>query len=431
MTELRKILLVSFYFSPCTLTPAQRITYWAENLHRVGFYPIVVTRAWTKDLKTHLDTKVAIGDQVEVKKFPTYEVHYLPFKPGILDLAYRTLGEGPLRPLFLLTKLLDVFLARFTLAFTSYSNFLPYLNKVITSETPEKMLISGEPFYLFRLGYSLHQELGISWIADYRDDWSTNELQMEKKGGALRKWVANLESSYEKKWVGTADSIISVSEPYTRRISGFLEKPGVTVQNGFEESLLDLEEVTLEDQFTVMYSGVLYPSQDISLIVEVLDRCSAGGNPFKLVFLGAGFDLKEKKRIEAMVPEHLKHLVSVTERYPRSIALEMLRKAHVFLGIAYGTMKGIPSSKLYEYLALGKPVLLCPTDRDLMQQILEDTGLGFFATSAEEGVQRLDQLQELYRNESRLASLKDQSRKAVAKYSRFLQMKKLADHLGK
>lgn len=428
---MKKILLVSFYFSPCTLTPAQRLTYWAQNFYKSGFYPIVVTRIWTKDLKTHQDTKVPIGDKVIIEKFPNYEVHYLPFKPGILDEAYRRFGEGVLRPVFLVTKLLDVFLAQFTLGFTSFSNFPAYLRQLVKAEKPEKLIISGEPYYLFRLGYMLKKKLGISWIADYRDDWSTNELQMEKEGGAVRRWIAKVESSYEKKWVSTADSVISVSAHYTKRICDFLNKPGITVQNGFEESLLDLPELPLYDQFTVMYSGVLYPSQDIRLILDVLEMCHGEGRPFRLIFLGAGFDVKEKRRIESLVPDQLRSLVEVTDRFPRHQALEKLQKAQVLLGIAYGSMKGIPSSKLYEYLALGKPVLLCPTDEDVMEEILKESGLGFFAKNADQGKSLIFDLMDLCHKEGSISVLKQASRKSVAKYSRFHQLEKLADDLRK
>lgn len=428
---MKKILLVSFYFSPCTLTPAQRLTYWAQNFYRFGFYPIIVTRTWTKDQKTHLDTKVALGDKVIIEKFPHYEVHYLPFKPGILDQAYRRFGEGGLRPLFLVTKLLDVFLAQFTLAWTSFSNFSRYLRQLVLEENPEKLLISGEPFYLFRLGYTLNKKLGISWIADYRDDWSTNELQVERSGGKIRKWIASLESKFEKKWVGSADSIISVSKPYTQRISEFLDKPGITIQNGFEESLLDFPKVQLFDQFTIMYSGVLYPSQDVRPILSVLDSCHKKNRPFRLIFLGAGYDIKEKKRIEALVPAHLSSFVEVTDRYPRENALEMLQKAHMLLGIAYGTMKGIPSSKLYEYLAIGKPVLLCPTDSDQMEAILTDSGLGFYASNEQEGMDAVLRIMNLYQHPDSLNELKVQSREKIMKYSRSNQLQILATSLTK
>lgn len=391
---------------------------------------MVVTRAWDSEVRTHRDTKSPMGKEVRIEKFPTHEVHYLPFRPGMLDWSYLHFGENRMRPLFLIVRLLDVILVRFSLRFTSFANYLPYLKGLINDEQLHTMIISGEPFYLFRLGFSLHRKLKMAWIADYRDDWSTNELQMEKGGSGVRKWVAKLESNYEKKWVGTAKSVISVSDPYTRRICDFLKKPGITIQNGFEESLFGLPELGLNEQFTVMYSGVLYPSQDIRLILEVLEKCHRLDRPFRLIFLGAGFDVKEKRRIESLVPDHLRRFVEVTDRFPRSHALEMLGKAHVLLGIAYGTMKGIPSSKLYEYLALGKPVLLCPTDEDLMEEILKESGLGFFVKNSSDGVRVLFELQNLYRNKESLSELRAESRKTILKYSRFQQLEKLAKHLG-
>lgn len=427
---MKKILLVSFYYSPCTLTPAQRITFWAENFYKLGYYPIVVTRAWSSGINTHHDTKLPLGNEVSVHRFPMHEVHYLPFSPGILDRAYLKFGETALRPFFLFVKLLDVFLARFTLRFTSFSNFLPYLDEQVIKHNPEKMIISGEPFYLFRLGYSLFKKTGLPWIADYRDDWSTNELQMQKSGGPVRRWIAMLESKYEKKWVGTSETIISVSEAYTQRIMRFLKKPGITVQNGFEESLLERPEKGLYDQFTVMYSGVLYPSQDIRMVLEVLDHCHNIGEPFRLVFLGAGFDVKEKKRIESLVASHLKSYVEVTDRYPRSEAIEKLQQAHVLLGIAYGTMKGIPSSKLYEYLALGKPVMLCPTDEDVMEDILKKTGFGYFCKDSKEGAELILQIMELYKDSQTLQKRKEQAKESIMPFSRFHQLKHLAKNLG-
>lgn len=390
----------------------------------------MVTREWNPEIRTHLDTKISLGKEVRILKFPTHEVHYLPFKPGILDRAYLNFGENFLRPFFLLVKLLDVFLVRFTLRFTSFRNFVPYLETLVKEQQPEKLIVSGEPFYLFRLGYYLKKKFNLSWLADYRDDWSTNQLQLEKSGGAVRRWIARVESNYEKRWVSTAKKIISVSEIYTKRVSNFLKRPGITIQNGFEEELLKGSFYELNPNFTLIYSGVIYPSQDIRMILEVLEISLKNGYPFRLVFLGAAFDIKEKKRIESLIPSQVKSFVELTDRYPRQEALEILRKGHAFLGIAYGSMKGIPSSKLYEYLALGKPVLLCPTDNDIMEQMLKESGMGFFCKSAAEGAEKIREIMQLYKHPEYIAEMKIKAKDAVMPYSRFNQLKLLAQELG-
>jgi glycosyltransferase involved in cell wall biosynthesis len=398
-------------------------------MHRLGYYPTVITRAWTTDIRSHQDTKRALGDKVRHEVFDTHEVYYLPFHPGILDRAYLTFGESALRPLFLLIKLLDVFLARFTLKLTSFANFLPFIKNLLKNSNFDAAIISGEPFYLFGIGYSLKNELGLKWIADYRDDWSTNELQMENSGGTVRKWIAKVEATYEKKWVGTAEAIISVSKIYTDRLGKFLGKKGYTIENGFEEELISLKSEELHPVFTLTYSGVLYPSQDLSVILGALQLAKNNADPFQLIFLGAGFDLKQRRRIEDSIPSELKPFVKITDRLPRALALVELQKTHAFLAMAYGNMKGIPSSKLYEYLALGKPVLLCPSDTDVMEQMIVESGLGFIANSAEACYEQIVAIKSHYER-GEVEELKSNSQDKVAKYSRFNQLQQIKEVLG-
>ncbi|PZX47693.1 glycosyltransferase involved in cell wall biosynthesis [Algoriphagus chordae] len=398
-------------------------------MHRLGYYPTVITRDWTSETRSHQDTKRPLGDKVRHEVFDTHEVYYLPFRPGILDRAYLAFGESALRPLFLVVKLLDVFLARFTLKFSSFSNFLPFINELLKKQRFESAIISGEPFYLFRIGYSLKEKLGLKWIADYRDDWSTNELQMERSGGVVRKWIAKVESDYEKKWVGSADSIISVSQVYTDRIARFIGKKGYTIENGFEDELLSIPSQTLFQEFTLIYSGVLYPSQDLSYILGALQLAVNASAPFHLLFLGAGYDQKERRRIEDLLPADIKPYVKVTDRLPRKEALVELQKAHAFLAMAYGSMKGIPSSKLYEYMALGKPVVLCPSDADIMEKMLTEAGLGFAANSAEECFEQIQNIRALYQKDQ-ILELKEYSKQKIAKYSRFSQLQQIKEVLG-
>lgn len=426
---MKKVLIITQYFEPCTLTPSQRITYWAKNFHKLGYYPTVITREWTEETQSHLETKKPLGVKIRHEKYPEFEVYYLPFRPGILDRSYLKFGETAIRPIFLLTKLLDVFLAGFTLRFTSFRSLENFAVSLFEKESFESVVISGEPFYLFRIGFKLKKKFGLNWIADYRDDWSTNELQMAKSGGLVRKWIATVEAIYERKWVGTAKTIVSVSEPYTNRITDFIHKPGITIQNGFEEELLSLRTAELFEDFTLVYSGVLYPSQNINLILGALELAFELNKPFRLIFLGAGFDVKERRRIEGLVPEKIRHLIRITNRLPRKKALEILKKSHACLGISYGMMKGIPSSKLYEYMGLQKPVLLCASDHDIMEAMLTDTGLGFFADSSVEALVKTDQIKDLY-SKGLIDEFRNKSVSRIMKYTRFQQFQKIVSVLN-
>lgn len=424
----KNILIITFFFPPCTLTPAQRVSYWAENLHKFGYRPIVITRNWNRKVQSHMDTKISVGEEICHIKHENYEVYYLPFRPGILDEAYLNWGETFLRPLFILVKWIDVFLAYFTLRHTSYRNFPPFVTKILKSENIKTVLISGAPFYLFKIGYYISKRYKVRWIADYRDDWTTNEMEVNKGMKVFRKLVNFVEAIYEKKWVSSADKIISVTDTYTERISNFLKTPGLTVENGFEEELIDLDPAPLFNDFTIVYSGTLYPFQDISIILEALKICLTKGKSFNLIFLGSGFDEKEKRRIESIIDKPLQPFVSVTTRFPRIEALKCLQQAHALLGISYGALKGIPSSKLYEYIGLKKPVLLCPTDNDVMERMLKDVGLGFFAKDPMSCYNQIEEIRKLYEQNTHMAYIA-QTKDKIFKYSRGHQLKKLADIL--
>lgn len=52
------------------------------------------------------------------------------------------------------------------------------------------------------------------------------------------------------------------------------------------------------------------------------------------------------------------------------------QKADLLLMLTHRGQKGIPSSKLYEYLAIQKPILCFPSDHDIVEETLLQTKAG-------------------------------------------------------
>lgn len=421
---MKKIIIATYFFQPCTLTPSQRVTYWAENFHKLGYSPIIVTREWDTEIESYFDTKKKVGNTIRHVIYKNYEVYYIPFKPGILDKSYVNWGENYLRPLFLAVKLLDIFLVNFTLKYTSYHGYVPVIKSILNKEKISSLLISGAPFYLFKLGYIIRKESKIPWFADYRDDWTTNEIEIQKGGSILRKFINFIERKYEKKWVGSAEKVISVTDFYTKRISKLVGKKGITIENGFDDDILKLESIPLFNEFTLVYSGTLYPFQDLSIVLEALNIFLSQGKKFNLVFLGSGFDVKEKRRIDSLIAEELKPYVKITNRLSRKEALQFMQQSHVLLSISYGALKGIPSSKLYEYIGLRKPVLLCPSDKDVMENMLTDAGVCYVANTAEECFLQIEAIMKIYSSQDTKFFTNNPNQK-ISKYTRASQLAKL------
>ena len=80
----------------------------------------------------------------------------------------------------------------------------------------------------------------------------------------------------------------------------------------------------------------------------------------------------------------------MSPRIPRSEVLTMQAKSHLLLMISHRDAKGIPSSKIYEYLGLGKPVLVCPGDGDVLDETFGPYELGFIANTNLEALEILE-----------------------------------------
>lgn len=425
---MKKVLIISWYFKPCSLTPSQRITYWVENFHKHGFYPVVVTRTWSGEIRDYIDTKKAVGKGVVRERHGNYEVIYVPFKPGLADWAFLKFSSGIFAPLFHLAKIVDVLTIGFTFLFSSYRNLLKETIKLAGKTSFQKVIISGEPFYLFKIGYILRKKFNLNWIADYRDDWTTNELQTSRPGRIFRKLLMKVERSYEKKWVTSAELVTSVSKLYTEKISNLLGVPGGTIPNGFDEKLLDLPKSPLKEVFTITYSGTLYPNQNIGIIINAIRCLKNEGTKVRVVFLGSGYEPSQEARIKELLGDLYPDYGVVTDRYPRDRALEFLKQSHVLLSIAYGELGGIPSSKLYEYVGLLKPILLCPSDKDVMESIVLSAGLGFVANDVSECVEQIKELMRRYDNKQIDHSI-DENLRRVLPFGRASQLRLLASFL--
>jgi peptidoglycan/xylan/chitin deacetylase (PgdA/CDA1 family) len=60
--------------------------------------------------------------------------------------------------------------------------------------------------------------------------------------------------------------------------------------------------------------------------------------------------------------------------------------------VSHTDIKGTHSSKIFEYLACKKPVLICPSDNDVLEEVIQKTNAGYICNSKEDVVVLLRQL---------------------------------------
>jgi len=394
-----KVVILTYFYPPCILTASQRVLGWAKYLNEYGYQPVIITRNWDIPIKKQQDVLLSAGESPRVESHAYGEVHYVPYKASIRDRLYKKVANSPLAFLSKIFTFLEIAGQNFSNLFIPYSNLYEYARTYLKAH-PEvkKVIVTANPFPMFRFGYLLKKEFDIEWIADYRDPWNTLDSKV-KSDYLSRTLFQSLEIRSEKKWLSNCAFFTSVSQGCVEDIAPLIGKQGHILFNGFFEEEFPDSYTKQEpvDEFIVVYNGTLYPVQKIEIFLEAFKRVVDKYRDTivcKMYFPGLSFDKSQDQRVRQCMKGY-EAFVKITERIPKQEVLDLQKKASALLIIGL-EIKGLPTSKLFEYVGVKRPVILCPSDYDIIEQIVLSTGLGYVCVNSEEAFQALDSLVQNY-----------------------------------
>ena len=393
---MKEVLIISYFYPPCTLTAAQRPAGWVKYLPQFGYKPIVITRNWDVTLRKPEDQLCDAGDQLFIEKTEKHEVHYLPYKAYLRDRLFNS-KKSILKKCSKIFTFINSIGENFSNQFIPFGDFYDYAENLIQKHTFTSIIITGNPFIQFRFGYLLSNKYHIPWIADYRDDWTTSEIIQPK--GKFESFIHRLQQKSEQKWVGTASLITSVSPVYTDRISQFVKVPGETILNGFDTLLPKIQQEE-NNSFIIVYNGTLYDTQDVEGYIRAINRCIDTFQDkinIQIQFPGVCYDPKQEKRLKTLIQGYESFFL-LSPRIPKEEVIYLQQRADLLLMLTHIGKKGIPSSKLYEYLAIQKPILCFPSDQDIVSETLLNTGFGIVVDSEELLFDKLNEFMRLKLN---------------------------------
>jgi len=200
---------------------------------------------------------------------------------------------------------------------------------------------------------------GVPWVADFRDPWVTNDFVPLRRTGFLDP----IDRCLEGRVVSDADRLVLNTEELR---SDFRERypdlawKFVTIPNGFdpEEEIPRPNGPSGTRPFTITHAGTLYGHRDPTPILEALSALVARGDlrpsEIRLRFLGSVAGPERWSPAFAAGP--LSESVRFEPKVARADALRALASSDLLLLIQTGTELQVPR-KLFEYLAVGKPIL--------------------------------------------------------------------------
>ncbi len=362
----KRVLLITRYFPPLDSIATIRLHSWAKGLVTAGHEVTILTTTKKKQILVPLDADLSPYEVVEVDYFDPL-VTFGGEKKKVLAAPRNGIKSWAL----------GVYRSRLNERIPGRTDgwVLPAMAQLKRWKREgrifDTIVSSYGPPAAHIVGCRAKKIFGARWIADYRDLWVENATY---KG--LPPFTF-LEKFLERKCVGRADAITTISDPYR----DFLQKkfpsiPCHTITNGFDAERIDrvVADRPLDDVFRIIYTGALYPkTRDPSPLFEAVRALAP--TSLRLEFYGGVADglpaLIEKYGLQGIA--EYKGCVGQAEAY----RLQKESNALLFLEDPNPAVPGVLTGKLFEYLYMDVPILAVGVGSDSSAgQLIEKAGAG-------------------------------------------------------
>ena len=239
--------------------------------------------------------------------------------------------------------------------------------KLIREKGITHVMSSFSPYADHIIAHALKREFPeITWIADFRD------LHVDPTQSNLL--FRAYQEKINKRILAEATILTTVSEGLARHLERYHQNVYV-LRNGIEAGKI-AEDLPESDKFTVTYTGSMFGNKrDPGVLARALKRLSADpefrGN-LRIRYAGKDAGHWNSYFEKADLGDNLENQGLVT----RKEALRLQRVSHINILLTYSSneLKGNVTGKIYEYMAAGRPMVLCingPKDTEL-EMAVED-----------------------------------------------------------
>ncbi len=221
------------------------------------------------------------------------------------------------------------------------------------------LIVSSPPLFVGVIGAIISKIKSIYFFLDIRDLWPESVMAL---GEVRSKWVFNmgkkLESFIYKSTNGYILTVPGFKKHFTNHYPEQLNKPMINLINGVSNTFFDLAKKYDRipgKRFAVLYSGNMGLAQGLESVIEAADILQKYPIDFK--FVGSG--VKQKALKTKADKLGLKNVVFLPVQKKEEL-IKLIKKASVCLVPLKNNplfKKAIPS-KMFEYMACGRPVIV-------------------------------------------------------------------------
>jgi len=412
---LKRVLIITYYWPPAGGPGVQRWLQFVKYFKDFNIEPIVYVPENPSYPLLDADLEVEVPSEVTVIKLPIQEPYR--FAKVLSGKKTKQISSG------IISNKKQSYVEKLLL-FIRGNYFIPdarvgwvrpsvtFLKKYISENPVDAIITSGPPHSLHLIGLNLKKELYLKWIADFRDPWTTIHYH---KSLRLMSKAKKRHKALEKEILSEANLIVVTSPTTKKEFERITNKPIEVITNGYGE-FAEIPRV-LDASFSISHIGSLLSERNPKVLWEVLSEIASENIDFKndLELKLAG--IVSKEIVDSIFNAGLKNNCKLLGYISHSEALQLQQNSGVLLLVEIDSedTKSIIPGKLFEYLAVKRPILaLGPKGSDI-ENIINETKSGRFYNYNQADVLK-SHLLELYSDFKR-GSLAVSS-EGIEKYSR-------------
>ncbi|MGL2967078.1 glycosyltransferase family 4 protein [Flavobacterium sp. XGLA_31] len=381
MAEPKKLLIITYYWPPAGGPGVQRWLKFVKYLPDFNIQPIV----YIPENPTYpiVDTGLVseVSDQAIILKNKIVEPY--GFASFFSKKKTKKISSGIIpnqkKQSFLEKTLLwirgNIFIpdARFLWVKPS----VKYLKKYIEENHIDTIVTSGPPHSLHLIGLQLKKDLDITWLADFRDPWTTIGYHKALK---LSSYAEKKHKALEKEVLNSADTIIVTSKTTKAEFSALTSKSIEVITNGYDVE--KIEKQPLDEKFTVAHIGSFLSDRNPRILWKALQELVKENKDFKAAFRLKLIGATSQEVLDTITEFRLQDYVDNLGYLSHQEAVAHQRKSQVLLLIEIDSedTKSIIPGKLFEYMVSERPIVAIGPEGSDFAEIITTTNTGVFFT---------------------------------------------------
>ncbi|RSC93819.1 glycosyltransferase family 4 protein [Tenacibaculum singaporense] len=369
-----KVLIITYYWVPAGGSGVQRWLKFVKYLRDFKIEPVIFTVDEAKYPITDVSLEKDIPSGIEVIKNPIWEPNNLlsVFKKNETKTSAGFLDSNP----SFIGRLMQYIRANYFIPDARKFWVTPSvkkLKKYLKENAIDVIITTGPPHSIHLIGLQLKKELGVKWVADFRDPWTDidyfHQLPLTQKSKATHHQL-------EQEVLKYADATLVVGKTMKRNYEKFSNNIHV-ITNGFDTEENRETNVMLDKKFSITHIGLMNADRNPKILWEALLELSLENKEF-----AKDLEIKLIGKIADEVTRSLAkcQFKNITEiEYVPHNEVQQYQRASQILLLAVNKVpsaKGIITGKIFEYLQAKRPILAVgPVDGDLAE-ILVKTNAG-------------------------------------------------------